>query len=129
VDPLEGLGPAQANLLAGSAGLPPESRGAASDLLQDLWNLVTADDLLAISVAPGQAAAAELDLAAAFRHPEWSAYGVALDPHGGPYLARTELIAQADKGRAPAEAALRTLPAMDELVVRAHCRARGLGSR
>jgi hypothetical protein len=125
IDPLEGLSQGGANRLAGESGLRPEARGAASDLLLRLWDIVCAGDLLELRVAPGRAAAS-LDRAAAFRHPEWSRYGVALDPRGGPYLARAEAIAAADQARPPAPTPAAARPALDELVIDAYRQSRGL---
>jgi hypothetical protein len=125
VPPLEGLSAARANRLAAAAGLAPERRGPACDLLLELWERVVADDLAEVRVSPA-AAAVTLDDAARFRHPEWSRFGMATDPAGGPYLARTDLIAAADRGEPVAEAELAALPALDALVVRAYAESLGV---
>jgi hypothetical protein len=147
VDPVAGMVGADANRLAGDAGVPPKERGAAAGLLLDLWHVVLACDLLEVRVGWGQRApggvpadagsgprpeaaleaVVTLDESAAFRHPEWEMFGVATDPAGGPYLGRADGIDAGNRGEALSEADLAALPAMDALIVRAYGQARGAG--
>ncbi|MDR1633460.1 MAG: hypothetical protein LBS27_00720 [Bifidobacteriaceae bacterium] len=122
IEPLEGLPEAEANRLAAAAGLPDSDRGRAATLLTELWRLVSAEDLLQVRYGPAVATVV-LDDAAAFRHPDWARFGFAVDPAGGPYLAKTAAIAAVDAGAGIPPEDWAKIPAMDALVFRAYAQA------
>jgi hypothetical protein len=124
VDPLEGLTQAGANWLTGEAGLAAERLGAASDMLEALWALVVAEDVVHLAVH-GAEVAIVLDDSARFRHPSWRRYGAVLTREGGPYQGRARGIAEVDSGRDLPDEAAAQLPVMDQLVVEAYAKARG----
>ncbi|MDR1443060.1 MAG: hypothetical protein LBJ02_11915 [Bifidobacteriaceae bacterium] len=126
VRPLEGFPPAEANRLAALAGLVLPSRAAASDLLVDLWEVMVEEDLLEVRYGPGLASVT-VDDAAAFRHPDWSRFGFGVDPRGGPYLARADVIAAIDAGGPLPPGGWGGLPVLDSLMVRAYAEAHGSG--
>jgi hypothetical protein len=122
VPALEGLPQAGANRLAGQAGVAAKARGTASDMLLSLWEMVLSEDLLEVRYGPGLARVT-LDDAARFRHPGWARFGFAIDPAGGPYLAKADAIAAIDAGRPWKSGDRARLPVMDDLVVRAYAQA------
>jgi succinyl-CoA synthetase beta subunit len=92
IDPVDGLDEATARRLVDDAGLDPEARDGAVDVLLKLWRCYEEGDADLVEINPliltpdGKVHALDakvtLDDNAAFRHPEWDEYrGVAqLDP-------------------------------------------------
>jgi len=90
VDPLAELSPAQARDLGRGAGLEEDIAGPVADVLCRLYQVFAAGDALIAEINPlavladGSLVAAdavvEIDAAALFRHPEWSALERLADP-------------------------------------------------
>ncbi|HEX2037060.1 MAG TPA: ADP-forming succinate--CoA ligase subunit beta [Chloroflexota bacterium] len=92
LDPVDGFGEADARWLVDTAGLDPEARDGAVEILHKLYRCYTEGDASLVEVNPliltpdGRVHALDakvsLDDNAAFRHPEWEAFreGQVVDP-------------------------------------------------